>query len=499
MILRTPRGRSGITLTEILISILIMGVGMVSLATLFPLGLLRLRDATRMSRSATLTESATGDHETRDLLNKSSFLNANYAPWYSTSTAFYTPAATPWGYDPWIQDTPSYRGDPIVGPEFGAYRGNGSFNSNFPTPHNKSAPLFIPGPGLPVAYDPLWRQQTQLYPGVTGHPEARFASGIGYVRPDPDGGDPSAHGLQRITNFSPYRAFGGGPYGTMNADGTINTGPANPASNAVPAIFVSPDDMVFQSDKDKGTGAGMLSPVVPDLVLDNSLNLKIPLNDFKYTWMFTGQQADCTNGTVFTGDIVVFENRPFAVDAVKPPFSDDPISVVAGETVVEAIFGYTGKVTTNPATPKAVRGYGSTANRAVLLRWPASMPDPEVKVGSWIADVTYERKASTDLTRRYTDADNGINGGAGAYYPYQRCHWYQIAKRTQPGPGQAFAGDPPVADITYREMTVWVNTPLRALTLLSKSTTPVGSPVHVNAALVSPYVVNVFPRTFYSR
>ena len=37
--------RSGITLTEILISIMIMGVGLVSLATLFPLGLLRLREA----------------------------------------------------------------------------------------------------------------------------------------------------------------------------------------------------------------------------------------------------------------------------------------------------------------------------------------------------------------------------------------------------------------------------------------------------------------------
>ena len=40
----TPRS-AGITLTEILISILILGVGLVSLATLFPIGLLRLREA----------------------------------------------------------------------------------------------------------------------------------------------------------------------------------------------------------------------------------------------------------------------------------------------------------------------------------------------------------------------------------------------------------------------------------------------------------------------
>ena len=41
------RPSRGITLTEILIAIMILGVGLVSLATLFPIGLLRLRDATR--------------------------------------------------------------------------------------------------------------------------------------------------------------------------------------------------------------------------------------------------------------------------------------------------------------------------------------------------------------------------------------------------------------------------------------------------------------------
>ncbi|WP_406701089.1 prepilin-type N-terminal cleavage/methylation domain-containing protein [Singulisphaera sp. Ch08] len=476
MILRTPRGRSGITLTEILISILILGIGMVSLATLFPLGLLRLRDANRLSRSATLTESATADTETRDLLNKSSFLNSNYSPWYTL------PAYTPWPYDPWVQDTPSFRGDPIQGPAFGAYRGTGAFNTGNVPPHDKPAPaLFIPGPGLPVAYDPLWRQQTSIYPGVLGQSEARFASGIGFVRPDPDGAAPSAHGLQRLTNFTPFL-------------------PAiNPRSNSVPSIFVSPEDMVLQSDKDSGAGANALSPIVPDMSFppDSTTQMLSPQYDWNYTWMFTGQQADCTNGSVFVGDIVVFEKRPFAVDPTVAPFDSNITSVVAGETVVEAIFGYTGRVTVGRTG--ASRGYGSTANRAVLLRWSDKMPDPEIKVGNWIADVTYERNAIVDYRRRITDPDNGNVGDAGAYYPYQRCHWYQIAKRTEAGPGQAFAGDPPTTDVTYREMTVWVSTPLRALTLLSNSSTPVGSPVHVNAALVSPYVVNVFPRTIYTR
>ena len=48
---RRPAGtRAGITLTEVLISILIMGVGLISLATLFPLGMVRLRAANQQHR-----------------------------------------------------------------------------------------------------------------------------------------------------------------------------------------------------------------------------------------------------------------------------------------------------------------------------------------------------------------------------------------------------------------------------------------------------------------
>ena len=87
--------RRGITLTEILISILILGVGLVSLATLFPIGLLRLREAQRQTRSAYLYESAAADVAARGLLNTSSFAYADllntyppntFNPWYYSRT-----------------------------------------------------------------------------------------------------------------------------------------------------------------------------------------------------------------------------------------------------------------------------------------------------------------------------------------------------------------------------------------------------------------------------
>src|SRR3954453_19878480 len=90
------RRRSGITLTEILISIMIMGVGMVSLATLFPLGLLRIREANRMTRSTLLAESAMHEITSRNLLAKTTFEKAVTNPF----TTFYMTSRNLQKYDP---------------------------------------------------------------------------------------------------------------------------------------------------------------------------------------------------------------------------------------------------------------------------------------------------------------------------------------------------------------------------------------------------------------
>ena len=143
-------------------------------------------------------------------------------------------------YDPLVQDRAAYNLDPFDTTSLG-------FGASSPTSG---------GYGLPFAYDPLWRWQTDhanggiyLYdtnnpdynptPGVT--PEARFAAGdaLRTLTPnDNDGnGPPSAYGLQRLTNF--------------NRPAYINTAnnliPAvMPAANFVPSIFVSPEDVVWQ-------------------------------------------------------------------------------------------------------------------------------------------------------------------------------------------------------------------------------------------------------------
>jgi hypothetical protein len=457
--LAVPR-RRGITLTEILISILIMGVGMVSLATLFPLGLLRLRDANRMTRSALLAESAMNDIASRNLLAKMSFLNPLHNPFSFSGGQ---------RYDPWINDTPA----PGAAPP---------------------SPPLANGFGLPVAYDPLWRASVPNsnyasspnfnsvgYYLNSDPSEARFGAGLGTVRPDPSGGLPSAHGLQRITNFNPSATPPAAPGNNFPVLYPNYSGPGTPNST-IAGVFVSPEDVVFQSNVNtKGVLDQGISTVVPDMSFTGGA---ATTNDWRYTWMFTGHQAD-SDGNIFDGQIVLFENRPFSVDPATTqtaPYSSQMTSpgIVTGETVVEGVFGF---------SPNAPAGYGQGADKLVLLRWPNTMPDPDVRIGSWVADVTYERNPNTANTR--FGSGNALGQAGGVVYPGQRCYWYQIVKRSTAADESAGNG---LNQTGFRCMTVWTGTPLNAKTQLSG-----GMPVYVNAALVCPYVVNVFPRTIYTR
>lgn len=450
-----PRARAGITLTEILISLLIMAIGLISLATLFPLGLLRIRDANRNSRSTLLGKSGYGDMGVRNLLDKRSF----YISWYNA-------ASFPAYFDPFTQDP--------LWTNIGYGLRDQLLSANPPFP-----PYPPPvGPGLPICYDPLWRAKAQPNPQMTGfnqgigtYPnatyEARFGSGVGFVRPtDPtDGGYPSVYGLQRISNFVPWT-------------------PANAywpfvyASNAVPgapdvagATFASPDDIVWQTEGVKplnvlpfATGVG--NPVVPDLFTANGL-----ASDWKYTWFFTGFQADVNDPSpdVFVGNIVVCENRQLAYDVAVSPFGGG-VSVAGGETVVEAVFGAGNFLQTG--TFYAVGG-----DNTILLRWPASMKDPDVRSGGWIADVTYERNAATALSRF-----------ANTTYPAQRCYWYRVVKHSDP------AIDPtPNLPVPYRFMTVIIDSPVQA------KTGAINGVPQINAALIMPSVINVFPKIIYVR
>lgn len=449
--------RSGITLTEILIAIMIMGIGLVSVATLFPLGLVRLRDAGRSNRSALLSSSAKGELAGRNLLGWDRFRRAPY---------YQGPLFTPYGFnDPWIQDSipggapyPDSFAGIFIAPK-GVYRGYGLDGQahNPAIGHPSQPPIF--GPGLPVAYDPLWRRETGIPPHANFTNDGRFgvgviAGGTNFLgRNDPgDNNPPSAYGLQRLTNF---------PFGFPAQDLVVDR------------VFVSPDDIVYQAEG-SGVVAGTGSPIVPDLSLAGGA----PIQDFNFSWLFTGRRLDATSASLYSGDVVICHNRPLTFDTAT--------GLATGERVVEGIFGFSESIGAVAGYPGGA-GYSLGDDRVVMLRWPAGNPDPEIRVGSWIADVTYERFDAVDITRyRFP---GGLGAPAGAY-PGQRCHWYRVVK-TNAVDAVIIGG------ATFRQTTVVIDSPVKAKTLLALGVE--GNAYHMNAALIMPSVVNVFPVTIPAR
>lgn len=497
--------RRGISLTEILIAIMILGIGLVSLATLFPIGLLRIREAQRYSRTAFLTQSAGADLASRGLLSKDRFLSPSYSPWYSE--VYY-----PFGYDPWIQDTPAPGADWLGYNDItkaGAYRGTGGRGAKYPNQINDptgvgGVPLAaVPGPGLPVAYDPLWWYQQSLVPNPSGGVEWRFGDGTNLGLSDGSGGDsasfPSVSGLQRVTDYS-----------VSYLNPVTNTlDPSIYNANMILSTFISPEDVLWQETggvyQDYNNPAAPVSPlptpspVIPDLttsyaesVQNTGVGVADLTNDWRYSCMFVGQQADSYNGKVLNGDVVVFENRPFGFEQLNNTVASTTTTQAAGERVVQAVFGFGTNllpVGTMPYDGNNTQvGVPLGSNNAILLLWPLGTPDLEIKTGSWVADVTYERRQSVAVSRfQYVP----LLPSSPPPPPAQRCYWYQVKRVTPPADtagtiyGTIFGAG--------RYSLVYTSTPLRAKTLWDVSNTV---PYHVNAALVSPYVVGVAPRTF---
>ena len=341
----TPRS-AGITLTEILISILILGVGLVSLATLFPIGLLRLREAQRQTRSAYLFESATADVSARGLFNANSFL---YADLLNPSTDWHH-CPTRVRRRPTASDTPS---TPLT-----------QDHGLVPRHQRQSR-----APARPATASRSLMTRSGAY-------QTRLLPRLGQLGPRPRSGSPRAS-----LGFLPGNESDNLPpsaYGLQRLELTLTVPTVMPSAISVPGIFVSPEDVVWQEAGNlnytvafmgPGTAVDTPSTVVPDLSLSvDGAGFPTSTNDWRFSWMVTAQQTNGSNGAAFEGNIVIFENRPFSWEsttATTPAYA-------AGETVYEGVFGYSNNVSVplSPVYPAGyTAGYGVGADRTVLIRW----------------------------------------------------------------------------------------------------------------------------------
>ena len=191
---------------------MIMGVGLVSLATLFPLGLMRLRAAADVSLGLPdrVGRGRRGDAQPPGRRRSSPRAHYGISLWYLTAGDV---------FDPWIQDTPS------AGQRLHAMSGSiadGEDSAASPSFVRRRHPRTTrswPGPGLPVADDPLWRDQHR-------HPFRHDAGAIG-IRRLPSSGSPA--GIAADHQFQPLRTSSSDPrahglyahqlYNTLLAEG----------------------------------------------------------------------------------------------------------------------------------------------------------------------------------------------------------------------------------------------------------------------------------------
>jgi len=451
--------RRGVTMTEVLIAIMILGIGMTSLMTLFPIGLMKLRDARRNNRASLLAENVASDLKTRDLLSRYSFAATLNASGVTGGNLF----------DPWTKDIQALYD-----------KANAANVIEIQT---------ATGFGIPIVccYDPLFYSnlaytQSPAFANVAQlvDPKFRFGRAFGNdLRSDPDGSRASGFGLPRLTNIWPALAAS-----TLPSIGNINS---------VASIFVSQDDAVFPDFEneanpkiiDPKSPITRQNPILP--LVDNSASGAYSMNDWDYSWIFTGKSRD---RNVFEGDMVIYNKRQFGVNMD----ASNAVTGISGERVVEGIFGL-GSVpmTTNNGT----MGYAAGKSRKVLLMWPKidGAERPEIKIGGWIADVTYEPYLSTTVSRFMQDFDG--DGRPDVDHPGQRCHWYRIVQRSEVT--DPVVADPGLSGLTNMEaMIVTVDRPVVSKTLLKKNGAGY-QPVHVNAALIAPEVVAVFPITLEGR
>ena len=96
------------------------------------------------------------------------------------------------------------------------------------------------------------------------------------------------------------------------------------------------------------TLSGQFSPVLPDLGMtqQDAAGNAYTTQDWRFTWMITAQQNNTRSGASFDGNIVVFENRPFALDQLT--VNGNTVHQAAGENVYEGIFGYSAEHACQP-------------------------------------------------------------------------------------------------------------------------------------------------------
>lgn len=298
--------RSGLTLVEVLVAIFVMGIGMIALLTLFPIGVLQMAQAIRQDRCLRAAHAA----DTVSTLPLG--LDATGAP-------------TSIRYDAVMMNNAA-----LVGAAAPLYGMDASFFSSYRIKAPVGGPLVMPeanpyGPSYAVMVDPHGFLATQ---GLALNVRP-WVGGVGPV------------------NGSPTGTTGG----LLRRPVSFTTAPRVPlALNQITAIkqsFSYPDDIVFNNDPFTGALPTGAPPPGTPTIASNVTNPYTMMRDTPFSWTYVLQRPRAGDSSIVNCTIVIFENRPLLLTGLanKAQLQEFVYTGVAFNTTANTI------TITTPAQP----------------------------------------------------------------------------------------------------------------------------------------------------
>lgn len=356
-------GRGGATLTEVLMSLMIMGIGLVTVATLFPISLLRAVQATHLTHSAILSYNA------RNLLaTQRTTLDAlipRQRPGQQTRVYIFDPlgwhrmaSATTTAADQWVfsdSDGALNANNPQAGTWLAPYpqpqvvgevtrlpfavtilpAGTYMFDTN-----GDGACSFLHYSSDPTATEPDARDLVMLPDSYVNYFDAvmtveslqpapsPYTGSIGVKLANVGSSELFDSSTTPATPYLPFRQYGvsGGVGARRGVRSRVVLFDANDTTGRTSAAYeitnIGPDGTLYWTEDVVSTNGTL--DVGEDFNANGVLDMnavpfpisevRVETQDMRYTWMLTVRRSESDRSGQVQGDVVVFFNRRFTRD-----------------------------------------------------------------------------------------------------------------------------------------------------------------------------------------
>lgn len=427
------RARAGLTLLEVIVSLMILLIGVTGVLVLFPIGMASVRQAVLDTRCTLVAQSMRSVADAKGMLNDPLHLCPYVPP--DTSGALTAPYS---GFTNYLQSP--FRSDQVLD----QVRTSGniiplqSYYANVvpysgttpdlspPTPPLNPATVLAVGStdGVPILIDPEWVHS--LAPGV-------IANNQGWEAGPPYYGRQTAMNFQPLSSVLNYMPLAVRVVSTAEA---VSIATASVRDAYIQRWFHSTDEVLFQGNRVPGL---VVSPVKNGALINDSGAATFPQSPASTT---------ASRNSLYSWAVLV----------------QRPVTVTTGPVVTAQTPGQTQKAVLvfwrrNIANPYSIAAAAFVnGDSRVTVRYPLTQPKPIIRVGTWLAEITVRGTGAADRrafnffrVSNFADLSPGVisvtleKEASGTPNTLVRGTGYYNATYPPTNPNYAFPDDNPVA------------------------------------------------------